>query len=102
MDLSPAARCCLRYRWRLRHILVDEYQDTSPAQQRLLQVTLFHSFVQLMEEANRETLYRTILDGRGEEVEVAPNVDCRDKYKPARVTPQRSRQPSTLWVSLIA
>eukprot|EP00752_Nemacystus_decipiens_P009008 g8041.t1 len=26
-----------RYRWRLRHILVDEYQDTSPAQQRLLQ-----------------------------------------------------------------
>ncbi|CAM9959301.1 unnamed protein product, partial [Laminaria digitata] len=25
-----------RYRWRLRHVLVDEYQDTSPAQQRLL------------------------------------------------------------------
>lgn len=30
----------IRYRWRLRHILVDEYQDTSPAQQRLLKVTL--------------------------------------------------------------
>ncbi|CBJ30041.1 DNA helicase II [Ectocarpus siliculosus] len=25
-----------RYRWRFRHVLVDEYQDTSPAQQRLL------------------------------------------------------------------
>lgn len=34
---------CPRYRWRLRHILVDEYQDTSPAQQQLLQVTLYYS-----------------------------------------------------------
>ncbi|CAM9589294.1 unnamed protein product, partial [Hapterophycus canaliculatus] len=25
-----------RYRWRFRHVLVDEYQDTSPAQQSLL------------------------------------------------------------------
>lgn len=45
---EPPVYCSLsyRYRWRLRHILVDEYQDTSPAQQRLLQVRLFttHGF----------------------------------------------------------